>query len=129
MLIMSAAGRRRLQSLECTECHRDPHEGRFAAGTERGGERGCITCHDSASFTTTRIDADAHAAYGFPLKGAHAAVPCFDCHREMVREPGSTLRLETYLDVKYCGGPYLYWFSGGEVQNSSSVVTEFTPVE
>ena len=43
--------------------------------------------------------------------------------------PGSTLRLETYLDVKYCGGPYLYWFSGGEVQNSSSVVTEFTPVE
>jgi hypothetical protein len=43
--------------------------------------------------------------------------------------PGSTLRLEAYLDVKYCAGPYLYWFSGGEVRNSSSTVTEFTPVE
>jgi len=43
--------------------------------------------------------------------------------------PGSTLRLEAYLDVKYCAGPYMYWFSGGEVQNSASVVTEFTPTE
>ena len=43
--------------------------------------------------------------------------------------PGSTLRLEAYLDVKYCGGPYMYWFSGGEVQSSASVVTEFTPAE
>ncbi len=43
--------------------------------------------------------------------------------------PGSTLRLEAYLDVRYCAGPYLYWFSGGEVHNSSSTVTEFTPVD
>lgn len=43
--------------------------------------------------------------------------------------PGSTLRLEAYLDVKYCAGPYMYWYSGGEVQNSASVITEFTPTE
>jgi hypothetical protein len=88
-----AGVRLRFESLECAECHRDPHEGRFAAGSERGGEKGCLTCHGFESFTTTRIDAKAHAAFGFALAGAHAAVPCFDCHREMVREPGSTLRL------------------------------------
>jgi hypothetical protein len=43
--------------------------------------------------------------------------------------PGSSLRLEAYLDVDYCAGPYLYWFSGGEVRNSPSTTTELTPVE
>jgi hypothetical protein len=89
----SAGVQLRFASLQCAECHRDPHEGRFAAGTERGGEKGCATCHDFAAFTTPKIDADAHAAYGFPLSGAHVAVPCFDCHKEMLRDPGSTLRL------------------------------------
>ncbi|HMB69735.1 MAG TPA: hypothetical protein VKU85_10505, partial [bacterium] len=89
----SAGVQLKFESLQCAECHRDPHEGRFAAGTDRGGEKGCATCHDFAAFTTTRIDAETHAAYGFPLDGAHVAVPCFDCHKEMLREPGSTLRL------------------------------------
>jgi hypothetical protein len=43
--------------------------------------------------------------------------------------PGSSLRLEAYLDVKYCAGPYLYWYSGGEVRNSPSTTTEFIPTE
>jgi hypothetical protein len=32
------------------------------------------------------MDADAHRAARFPLEGAHRAVPCFACHRELGAE-------------------------------------------
>lgn len=80
-------------SAKCEDCHRDPHQGRFSAGTELGGAKGCVTCHDVDSFSTPKIDAAEHAKYGFKLEGAHGAVPCFECHKEMKRKPSSSLKL------------------------------------
>jgi hypothetical protein len=70
----------RFADTRCGTCHADPHRGRFAA------ER-CVACHDERGFAPSRVDAAMHATYAFPLEGAHAAIPCLDCHRELEREP------------------------------------------
>ncbi len=68
----------------CAECHADLHKGRFTAG--------CASCHGDAAFRPAGVSVAEHAAYRFPLEGAHRAVPCVDCHRELGRaSKGSTL--------------------------------------
>ena len=80
----------------CTECHRDPHAGRFADGGTRATERGCRACHGMDTFRLSTFDVASHAQSRFPLEGAHRAIPCLDCHRELARETsGSSLRLAT----------------------------------
>ena len=70
---------------DCRSCHFDPHQDRFASA-------GCLSCHDQRVFMPSHVDAAAHSGYAFPLEGAHAAIPCFECHRELERaRPASTL--------------------------------------
>lgn len=57
----------------CAGCHRDEHQGQL-------GLR-CEGCHDELSWKTT-FNADAHQRTNFPLLGAHAALPCQECHGE-----------------------------------------------
>lgn len=66
----------RLELRECVSCHLDPHQRRDAA---------CATCHTTASFRPSTVDASAHAKFRLPLEGAHRAVPCVACHDEMNR--------------------------------------------
>lgn len=67
----------------CVDCHRDPHEGRFAPGGERARSEDCVACHDLGGFRPSRMDVAAHEHARFPLVGAHRSVPCFACHREL----------------------------------------------
>jgi hypothetical protein len=56
---------------KCTDCHKDPHAGRFGPSCER--------CHSTASFTAvSNFD---HSVTGFPLTGAHRTASCSECHR------------------------------------------------
>jgi len=58
----------------CTDCHRDVHEGRFG--------QNCTKCHSELSFHQIRNTGDFnHTATGFPLKGKHASVTCTACHK------------------------------------------------
>jgi len=57
----------------CSGCHRDVHAGDLGAR--------CESCHDTADWRS-RFDADAHRRTNFPLLGAHAALPCVECHAE-----------------------------------------------
>jgi len=57
----------------CTGCHRDVHAGDLGAR--------CEGCHDTSTWRS-RVDADAHRRTNFPLLGAHAALPCVECHFE-----------------------------------------------
>ena len=59
--------------LTCSGCHLDVHAGDLGAR--------CEGCHDTASWAS-RFDADAHRRSAFPLVGAHAAIPCLECHAE-----------------------------------------------
>lgn len=57
----------------CGGCHRDAHAGEFGAR--------CEGCHQTGSWATT-FTADAHRRTNFPLVGAHALVPCQECHAD-----------------------------------------------
>ncbi|HEU5171038.1 MAG TPA: cytochrome c3 family protein [Gemmatimonadales bacterium] len=79
----------RLREIECAACHADPHEGRFEARGRgaRPQPGGCTACHDTRRFRPAAMDLGAHERLGFALEGAHRAIPCMACHRELER-PG-----------------------------------------
>jgi hypothetical protein len=74
---------RRLPHAACTDCHEDRHAGQLA-GRADGGR--CESCHDVAGFERPRFSAEDHAKTRLPLTGAHLAVPCDACHREVPLE-------------------------------------------
>lgn len=57
----------------CGGCHADVHAGDLGAR--------CEGCHDTGDWKS-RLDVDAHRRTNFPLLGAHAMVPCVECHLE-----------------------------------------------
>lgn len=59
-------------SATCASCHSDVHKGEL--GTE------CARCHSTRSFVDRATMQQAHALTRFPLRGAHAAAACTDCH-------------------------------------------------
>lgn len=59
----------------CTDCHKDPHKGRF-------GDR-CTSCHSTADWKKLSGDGAKrvfHEKTRYPLRGAHAEVKCEACH-------------------------------------------------
>lgn len=70
---------------DCTDCHADPHRGRFATGGDRPVEKGCLGCHSLEAFRPARFELDDHSRSAFPLEGAHRTVPCVDCHESLRR--------------------------------------------
>jgi hypothetical protein len=68
-------GQRAGAAASCASCHRSPHR-------EAGRSGRCEPCHTTRSWfdlpdSVRRFD---HTAIGFPLRGAHAAAACEDCH-------------------------------------------------
>lgn len=59
----------------CETCHADPHGGQL---DKRAGPRGCVACHEVASFARARFDHDKDTR--FPLEGKHARTSCASCH-------------------------------------------------
>ena len=57
---------------DCTSCHADFHKG--SVGLD------CYACHRQPAWNVTRFD---HNGTGFPLMGAHRALECGDCHRDL----------------------------------------------
>lgn len=91
----------------CATCHRDPHEGRFAAeGVPSGidGRQGCERCHDTASFRALRYGFDHDLFARFPLTGAHGQLDCEACHPALPKaEPsGRTWSLARGRDCADC---------------------------
>src|SRR5207245_2615841 len=75
-------------------CHADPHGGRLTAKGGRARQAACAACHGTESFRPSTVDVATHAAYAFPLEGAHGAVPCDGCHKEIKESrAGSSLLL------------------------------------
>ena len=71
---------------DCSDCHRDPHQGQFAAQTMAADD--CAACHTTDSFAKIRFDHNRDSR--FPLTGAHGKAPCAACHRGEVIRPGTT---------------------------------------
>jgi hypothetical protein len=64
----------------CLDCHRDIHEGQFAAAPNSNR---CESCHSVEGFHPSMFGLARHQASRFPLTGGHIATPCADCHRPL----------------------------------------------
>lgn len=62
----------------CADCHQDVHAGQFAAEPYRSR---CEACHIVQDFHRTTFSIAKHRKTQFSLEGAHAAVPCNECHK------------------------------------------------
>ncbi len=62
----------------CKDCHETPHEGHFIGGYFQADR--CLDCHGDDAFTPARFTTEMHAKTQFPIRGAHLAVACKDCH-------------------------------------------------
>lgn len=77
----------------CASCHADPHAGRYITGGARAAMT-CTSCHQTARFRPSTVTTSTHSTLGYPLEGAHRAVPCADCHKELTAAVGrGSLRL------------------------------------
>jgi hypothetical protein len=63
----------------CTDCHEDYHNGQFL---KDGLSPDCTECHSVNGFTAFSFSIEKHSTTTFPLKGAHVATPCFECHKK-----------------------------------------------
>jgi hypothetical protein len=63
----------------CTDCHKDYHAGQFVKNTLSPD---CSQCHSVKGFALSSYTLDQHNMSIFPLKGAHMAIPCTDCHKK-----------------------------------------------
>jgi hypothetical protein len=77
----------KLGASTCLTCHVDPHDGKYATAEAAGGKRACAGCHDLERFRPSLVDDREHGRYNYPLDGAHRAVACVGCHRDLGR-PG-----------------------------------------
>ena len=76
----------KLGTAVCASCHVDPHGGRY--------QEACGACHTAQSFRPSTMDLASHAERGFPLEGAHRAVPCVACHEGLTRTTGGSALLQ-----------------------------------
>jgi hypothetical protein len=68
----------RLAKKSCPDCHEDRHHGEFREMYAND----CSVCHDEQGFRPSTFSLEKHARTRFALNGAHAAVPCEECHKQ-----------------------------------------------
>jgi hypothetical protein len=64
---------------KCTDCHVDYHKKQFVRNNVTPD---CSPCHTVLGFTYFSYSIDQHNTGNFPLRGAHVAIPCIDCHKK-----------------------------------------------
>jgi hypothetical protein len=75
----------RIKHERCGDCHADLHAGTLAARAEPSR---CESCHTLDGFRPARFGPDEHARTAFPLRGAHLAVACDECHKRAATVAG-----------------------------------------
>lgn len=77
-----------LKFAACRDCHKDYHQGQFAARTGGGA---CEECHTVAGYSPSKFTLAQHNNGKYPLTGAHLAVACINCHRKTTGPDGAML--------------------------------------
>ncbi len=70
----------------CSDCHRDQHQGQFANGKSTD----CARCHGVEDFHKTRFDHDRDSR--FRLDAQHALLECAKCHKSYETPFGPVVR-------------------------------------
>ncbi len=64
----------------CNECHKDIHGGQFVVNEQTA----CDRCHQTDNWKASKFDHNRDSRYR--LDGAHAKVPCNQCHGNVIQE-------------------------------------------
>lgn len=97
----------------CRDCHKeDPHMGQFADRT--GGGR-CDDCHDEKGFRPALYGVSQHQSARFPLKDAHAVLPCAECHTSNAK--GTIYKMQDISCAQCHRNPHDVQFEGEPYQN------------
>ena len=64
---------------KCLNCHNDYHKNQFA---KNGIVPDCSDCHNVKGFRQFSYTIEQHNEAVFPLRGAHQAIPCYECHKK-----------------------------------------------
>lgn len=83
----------KVQFANCSDCHKDVHDGQFAHAPYNNR---CESCHTVRDFHHSLFTLKQHRDTRFALTGAHAAVPCVDCHK-----PELTHRTDKILPFRF----------------------------
>jgi len=62
----------------CMDCHKDEHQGQFAAAPYLNN---CERCHNLQGYRPSTFTLARHKETRFILTGGHVATPCGDCHK------------------------------------------------
>lgn len=81
---------------DCQSCHLDYHKGAFV---HTPGGTNCQNCHTQRSWVPSTFGLIRHNKTAFVLTGAHAAVPCYSCHRAPANPNG---RLKFHMPDTKC---------------------------
>ena len=68
-----------LKYKRCTDCHTDYHNNQFA---KNGDSPDCAQCHTVKGFNSFQFTIEQHNSSPFPLRGAHLATGCNECHKK-----------------------------------------------
>ncbi len=68
----------KLKFERCLECHKDEHQGQFAAAPYLNR---CEQCHTLDGYKPSTFGLARHKEARFVLTGAHVAVTCVECHK------------------------------------------------
>lgn len=115
-----------LSFAQCTDCHADPHKGKFGAD--------CTTCHSvyrkwpnvfqgglKTKASETKFD---HAKTKFPLKGYHQAVSCESCHYDP--KANFKVKAENFDECSDCHGfPHNLQFQNQKCESCHAVEKKF----
>jgi cytochrome c7-like protein len=63
---------------QCTDCHKDEHQGQFARAPYFNQ---CQQCHDLSGYRPSTFTLARHQQTRFRLSGGHLATPCNECHK------------------------------------------------
>lgn len=86
----------RLKFANCSDCHKDAHDGQFS---REPFQNRCESCHTVADFHRSLYTIAMHKNTRFPLTGAHTAVACSECHARGKSDGGNKTIPFQFRDV------------------------------
>lgn len=100
---------------QCRGCHEDPHAGQFLEH-----HVSCLDCHHRSRFVPSTLGPAQHGET-YPLKGAHQAVACIQCHL-VDEQTGVRQFIATLTACKDCHeNPHGVQFGDELLQNDCTV--------
>jgi hypothetical protein len=101
-----------LPAEDCSTCHDDPHEDRFAPSR-------CDSCHLDGDWATESFDHDRTA---YPLTNSHQDVACEDCHGTGDQTQWAGVAFDTCLDCHAEDDPHEGLIPGKECTDCHETV-------